>query len=234
MRNRKKKSMFAASLLAVFSLLATVMVVSAVPIPPSNHDIAYIGYEANLPAAEQYTFYYTITDDGGAGDPGISHTTFDLDLNLIPDDGCMTVIGAGTWDGNLPLNQNTCTDISAIQIGGDPQTIGNSNAGLKYDDGYSDGEVRHICYSVESTLAGEGINPVGMVDFWVKYGQNSASLSVGGPSCTTTLAVDYSASSAEGAQTNVTLLFAVVSLLLMTTVGSVAFVVTNQRQSDQM
>ena len=129
-----------------FALLALTLytpaaIADAVPVGNDTLDLVSVIYDH--PAPGQSTWFYTVVS-GTA--PSISHVTFQLNLD------CATVVETGTWDGSDP--ESSALSSGPHELGTDPTT---GVTGLKFDEGYEDGETRHIYFTVDNNYEVSGI-----------------------------------------------------------------------------
>lgn len=135
--NVKKKFSIAVSVL-LFVAVFTGTALAGDSVTVDGHTLDFIEVEYDTPAAGQSTWYYKVTSGTS---PSLSHITFEIA-------SCMEIVEAGTWDG---MDTSTRDNAGAtIEIGDDPTTGVN---GVKFDDGFSDGEMRFYYFTVTGNHA---------------------------------------------------------------------------------
>lgn len=132
-----------------------------------NHDVTYVGYLNNYPAAGQSTWFYTVTSGSG---PALSHITFSFG-------GCLVYVSAGTWTGN-PTAQPPTVSLNAgggsPVFGADPTT---GVTGVKFDQGFSGGQTRNYYFTVTGAFT------MGSILVAAKAGSGFTTGNVAGPGC---------------------------------------------------
>lgn len=133
--------------LIVLFALAVMTASPALAVTVGNDEINFIGVRYNYPTPGESTWYYQVTSGSR---PAISHVLWELNL------GCLMVTKAGTWDG---VNQDSLNDGAGIPvIGLDPPT---GHTGLKFDQGFQEGETRYYFFTVNGNyLQDENITVV--------------------------------------------------------------------------
>jgi len=114
---------------------------SGAAVTVGNDDITFVAVSNDYPGAGQSTWYYTVTS---GAKPAISHINF-----ALPD--CLSVVGAGTWG---PLRTNLTPGGGLPEVGTDPTT---GVSGIKFDEGFEEGESRNYYFSVNGNYASSPI-----------------------------------------------------------------------------
>jgi len=124
-------------ILALFVITALGFnVIPAAAVQVGNDEINFIQVLYNYPSAGQSTWYYEVIS---GSQPSISHVLFELDPL------CLRLWAAGTWDG---------TDPSSLTVNGGQPSLGTDGStgytGLKFDEGFNDGEVRYYYFTLDA------------------------------------------------------------------------------------
>jgi hypothetical protein len=158
------------ALVALITALLAGMVVSPAPAMATaigNHNVTYVGYLNNYPAAGQSTWFYTVTSGSG---PALSHITFSFG-------GCLVYVGAGTWTGD-PTAQPPTVSLNAgggsPVFGLDPTT---GVTGVKFDQGFNGGQTRNYYFTVSGAVT------EGSILVAAKAGPGFTTGNVTGPGC---------------------------------------------------
>jgi hypothetical protein len=114
----------------------------ALAVDVGNDVIDFIEVRYDFPAPGVSTWYYRVLS---GSQPSISHVTFELGE-------CLQIVDAGTWDGIDPNNMNSGGGTPVP--GSDPTT---GITGLKFDQGFQDGEERFYYFTVDGNYAPESI-----------------------------------------------------------------------------
>jgi hypothetical protein len=113
----------------------------AVAVPLGPFDASFVTMRYDYPTTGHSTWYYTVTSSGD-GD-AISHIVFELGA-------CCDVTDAGLWVDFTTLVSWWGTD--KIDVTEDPTT---GVFGIKFDEGFAEGETRNYYFTVEGNWAAE-------------------------------------------------------------------------------
>ncbi len=147
--------------LVVVLMLLGMVLVSAGPAfaeAVGPYDVSFVTMQYNYPDPGYSTWYYTVTSPGDAN--AISHLVLELGA-------CCSVVDAGEWEDYFTLTSWWNTD--KIEVTQDPTT---GVFGIKFDDGFADGETRNYYFTVEGNHA---LEP-GMITVAIKSGGGIAML----------------------------------------------------------
>jgi len=146
-------------LLTLLSLVAlTAAPVLATAVGP--YDVTFVTVRYDYPTAGESTWYYTVSSTAGHA---ISHVVFELGA-------CCSVLDAGLWTDFTTLDSWWGT--SKIDVTQDPTT---GVFGIKFDDGFDEGETRNYYFTVEGNHAVQE----GGITVAIKTGGGSALLMQG-------------------------------------------------------
>jgi hypothetical protein len=156
-RNRMKGRRILVGLLTVLSL-AVLTAAPALATEVGPYDVSFVTARYDYPNPGYSTWYYTVSSTDGSN--AISHLVFELGL-------CCGVVDAGVWTDFTTLESWWGT--SKIQVQLDPTT---QVYGIKFDDGFNDGETRNYYFTVQGNHA---MDPEG-ITVAIKTGGGSALL----------------------------------------------------------
>jgi hypothetical protein len=147
----------------LFMVLSLVLLTAAPALaqPVGPYDVSFVTMRYDYPNPGYSTWYYTVTSSGDAN--AISHLVFELGA-------CCGVVDAGVWTDLTTLESWWGT--SKIQVQLDPTT---QVFGIKFDDGFNEGETRNYYFTVEGNHA---VAPDG-ITVAIKTGGGSALLMQG-------------------------------------------------------
>jgi hypothetical protein len=138
-RSRMKRSR---TLIVTVLMVIALIVFSAAPAlaqPVGPYDVSFVTMRYDYPTPGHSTWYYTVTSSGDAN--AISHLVFELGA-------CCNVTDAGLWVDFSTLVSWWGT--SKIDVTEDPTT---GVFGIKFDDGFAEGETRNYYFTVEGNHA---------------------------------------------------------------------------------
>jgi hypothetical protein len=154
------------TLVVTVLMVAGLVLLSAAPAlaePVGPYDVTYVTVQYNYPNPGYSTWYYTVTSTDGSN--AISHLVFQLGA-------CCSVVDAGVWTDLNTLESWWGT--AKIQVQLDPTT---NIFGIKFDDGFNDGETRNYYFTVQGNHA---MAPGGIMVAIKTGGGGSALLMQGG------------------------------------------------------
>jgi hypothetical protein len=120
--------------------LCALTVGTALAVPVGSYDVSFVTQRYDYPTPGYSTWYYSVTSTSGNA---ISHVTFELGA-------CCNVEDAGLWVDFTTLISWWGT--SMIDVTEDPTT---GIFGIKFDEGFGDGESRNYYFTVEGNPAVE-------------------------------------------------------------------------------